>query len=64
VRIGVVIPAYNVACRIGGAAASVLAQTHADWRLVVVDHRSAGAPATWSPVLTIRRFAIHSQIRA
>ncbi|HET7879719.1 MAG TPA: glycosyltransferase family A protein [Acetobacteraceae bacterium] len=39
-RIEVVIPAYNAARWIAGAVASVLAQTHADWRLVVVDDGS------------------------
>jgi Glycosyl transferase family 2 len=40
VRIGVVTPAYNVAPFIGDAIASVLAQSHADWRMVVVDDGS------------------------
>jgi glycosyltransferase involved in cell wall biosynthesis len=39
-RIGVVIPGYNAARWIGAAIASVLAQTQADWRLVVVDDGS------------------------
>jgi glycosyltransferase involved in cell wall biosynthesis len=40
VRVGVVVPAYNAAPWIGGAIASVLAQTHEDWTLVVVDDGS------------------------
>jgi glycosyltransferase involved in cell wall biosynthesis len=40
VRIGVVIPAYNAASWIADAIRSVLAQTHRDWRLVVVDDGS------------------------
>jgi glycosyltransferase involved in cell wall biosynthesis len=40
VRIGVVIPAYNAAAWVGEAIASVLAQTHHDWSLVVVDDGS------------------------
>lgn len=39
-RIGVVIPAYDAAAWIGEAIASVLAQTHGDWVLVVVDDGS------------------------
>ena len=38
--IGVVIPAYNAASWIGGAVASVLAQTHREWSLVVIDDGS------------------------
>jgi glycosyltransferase involved in cell wall biosynthesis len=40
VRVRVVIPAYNAAPWIGGAIASLLAQTHEDWTLVVVDDGS------------------------
>ena len=40
VHIGVVIPAFNAASWIGDAMASVLAQTHRDWSLVVVDDGS------------------------
>ena len=39
-RIGVVIPAFNAAKWIADAIASVLAQTHRDWQLVVVDDGS------------------------
>ena len=39
-HIGVVVPAYNAAAWIGDAIASVLAQTHRDWSLVVVDDGS------------------------
>lgn len=39
-RIGVVIPAFNAAGWIGDAIASVAAQTHSDWQLVVVDDGS------------------------
>ncbi len=44
-RVGVVIPAYNAAPWIGGAIASVLAQTHGDWTLVVVDDGSTDGTA-------------------
>jgi glycosyltransferase involved in cell wall biosynthesis len=40
VRIGVVIPAFNAEQWIGKAVASVLAQSHRDWSLVVVDDGS------------------------
>jgi glycosyltransferase involved in cell wall biosynthesis len=45
VRIGVVIPAYNAAAWIGDAIASVLAQSHRDWVLVVVDDGSTDGTA-------------------
>ena len=44
-RIGVVIPAYNAVPWVGDAIASVLAQTHRDWRLVVVDDGSTDGTA-------------------
>jgi glycosyltransferase involved in cell wall biosynthesis len=40
-HIGVVVPAYNAAAWVGDAIASVLAQTHRDWSLVVVDDGSS-----------------------
>src|SRR5689334_16705072 len=42
-HIGVVVPAYNAAAWVGDAIASVLAQTHGDWSLVVVDDGSTDA---------------------
>jgi glycosyltransferase involved in cell wall biosynthesis len=45
VRIGVVVPAYNAVPWIGDAIHSVLAQTHRDWRLVVVDDGSTDGTA-------------------
>ena len=39
-RIGIVVPAYNVAPFIAGAMRSVLAQSWRDWRMVVVDDGS------------------------
>jgi glycosyltransferase involved in cell wall biosynthesis len=44
-RIGIVIPAHNAAPWIGDAVASVLAQTHGDWTLAVVDDGSTDATA-------------------
>jgi len=42
VPVGVIIPAYNAAAWIGDAISLVLAQTHVDWQLVVVDDESTG----------------------
>jgi glycosyltransferase involved in cell wall biosynthesis len=39
-RIGIVMPAYDVAPYIGDAIRSVLAQTHADWTMTIVDDGS------------------------
>ncbi len=44
-RIGIVVPAYNAAPWIGDAIASVIAQTHRDWMLVVVDDGSTDGTA-------------------
>lgn len=44
-RIGIVTPAYDVAPYVGATVDSVLAQTHADWRLVVVDDGSRDGTA-------------------
>jgi glycosyltransferase involved in cell wall biosynthesis len=45
VRIGIVTPAYNVAPWIGDAIASVLAQSHPDWTLTIVDDGSTDTTA-------------------
>ena len=44
-KIGVVTPAYNVAAYIGETIASLIAQSHADWALFVVDDGSTDATA-------------------
>ena len=44
-RIGVVMPAFNVAPYIATAIGSVLAQTHRDWRLTIVDDGSTDGTA-------------------
>ncbi len=40
-QVGIVVPAWNVAAYPGDTAASALARTYANWRLVVVDDGSA-----------------------
>jgi glycosyltransferase involved in cell wall biosynthesis len=45
VRIGIVIPAYNAASWISDAIASVIAQTHRDWSMIVVDDGSTDGTA-------------------
>ena len=44
-KIGVVTPAYNVAAYIGETIASLIAQSHVDWALFVVDDGSTDATA-------------------
>jgi glycosyltransferase involved in cell wall biosynthesis len=46
VRVGIVVPAYNVAPFIATALGSVLGQSHTDWRMVVVDDGSTDATAS------------------
>ena len=44
-KISVVTPAYNVASYIGAAIASVLAQSHRDWAMIIVDDGSTDGTA-------------------
>ena len=44
-RVGVVTPAFNVAATIGDTIASVIAQSHSDWAMVVVDDGSTDGTA-------------------
>lgn len=44
-KIAVITPAHNVAAYIGDTIASVIAQSHADWAMVVVDDGSTDATA-------------------
>jgi glycosyltransferase involved in cell wall biosynthesis len=44
-RIGLIMPAFNAALWIGDAMTSVIAQTHSDWTMVVVDDGSTDATA-------------------
>jgi glycosyltransferase involved in cell wall biosynthesis len=64
VRIGVVVPAYNAAPWIGDAIASVLAQAHCDWRLVVVDDGSTDDTADVAAGFTDRRIRLIRQANA
>jgi glycosyltransferase involved in cell wall biosynthesis len=49
-RVGIVIPAWNVAPVLAKTIRSVLAQTHADWRMVIVDDGSTdGTHAVVAP---------------
>ena len=45
-RIGIVTPAFNVSPFIGETIVSVLAQTHGDWTMVVVDDGSTDETAS------------------
>jgi glycosyltransferase involved in cell wall biosynthesis len=38
-HVGIVTPAFNVAPYIGDAIRSVLAQTHQDWTMMIVENR-------------------------
>jgi glycosyltransferase involved in cell wall biosynthesis len=42
-RVGIVVPAWNVAPYLADTIRSVLAQTHGDWRMVIVDDGSTDA---------------------
>jgi glycosyltransferase involved in cell wall biosynthesis len=64
VRIGIVIPAFNAASWIGDAIASVLAQTHRDWRLVVVDDGSTDRTADVVAAFVDRRIRLIQQANA
>jgi glycosyltransferase involved in cell wall biosynthesis len=63
-RIGVVIPAYNAARWVGDAIASVLAQTHDDWCLVVVDDGSTDGTADVVAGLVDQRIRLIRQANA
>jgi glycosyltransferase involved in cell wall biosynthesis len=45
-RIAIIIPAFNIAPYLGDAIRSVLAQTHTDWSLVIVDDGSTDPTAS------------------
>jgi glycosyltransferase involved in cell wall biosynthesis len=64
VKIGVVTPVYNVAAYIGDTIASLLAQSHADWAMFVVDDGSTDATAEVLEGIADRRIRLLSQANA
>ena len=63
-HVGVVIPAFNAACWIGDAVASVLAQTHRDWSLVIVDDGSTDGTFAVAARFADRRIRLVRQANA
>ncbi len=63
-RVGIVTPAWNMAPWIGATIRSVLAQTHADWRMVVVDDGSTDATAAVTAGFRDARLALLRQANA
>jgi glycosyltransferase involved in cell wall biosynthesis len=64
VRIGIVTPARNAAPWIGDAIRSVLAQSHGDWTMVVVDDGSTDATAERAAGFADPRIAVLRQANA
>jgi hypothetical protein len=60
-RIGIVTPAFNAARCVGEAVRSVLAQGHADWRMVVVDDGSTDATAAIVAAISDTRLGLIRQ---
>lgn len=63
-RIGIVVPAWNVAAYLGETVRAVLAQTHADWRMVVVDDGSTDGTARVAAGFGDSRITLISQRNA
>ena len=63
-RIAVIIPACNAAATLGDTLHSVLAQTHADWRMVVVDDGSSDATAALAAAVPDPRIQVIRQANA
>jgi glycosyltransferase involved in cell wall biosynthesis len=63
-RIGIVTPAYNVAPYIGDAIRSVLAQTHHDWTMTIVDDGSTDETASVAAGFGDPRFRLIRQRNA
>jgi GT2 family glycosyltransferase len=64
VRIGIIIPAYNAARWIGDTIASVIAQTHGDWAMVVVDDGSTDGTSEVVAGFADRRIRLVKQANA
>lgn len=63
-RIAIVTPAFNVAPFLGEAVRSVLAQTHKNWSLVIVDDGSTDATATVAASFQDKRIHLIQQDNA
>ena len=63
-KIGVVTPAYNVASCIGDTIASLIAQSHSDWAMFVVDDGSTDATASVVAGFTDPRVCLVRQANA
>jgi glycosyltransferase involved in cell wall biosynthesis len=63
-RIGIVVPAWNVAAYLGETMRSVVTQTHADWRLVVVNDGSTDETGAVAAALDDNRVTLLSQPNA
>ncbi len=63
-RIGIVTPAFNLASTIGATIASVLAQAHTDWQMVVVDDGSTDGTASVVRAFRDPRLRLMSQPHA
>jgi glycosyltransferase involved in cell wall biosynthesis len=64
VRIAIIIPAFNVAPFLDQAVRSVLAQTHTDWSLVIVDDGSTDPTATVAAKFRDKRIQLLRQDNA
>jgi Glycosyl transferase family 2 len=64
VRVGIVIPAWNVAPFIGDALGSLIAQTWPDWRAVVVDDGSSDPTFDVAAAITDPRISVVRQDNA
>ena len=63
-RVGIVTPAWNMAPWIAATIRSVLAQTHTDWRMVVIDDGSTDATADLTSAFFDQRLTLLRQPNA
>ena len=63
-RVGIVTPAWNMAPWIAATIRSVLAQTHTDWRLLVIDDGSTDATADVTAAFVDPRITLVHQANA